>query len=84
MNFQQATTEAPKDADFIAYQTISAWVIVQRLSNGVFSTTANTDGTGYSLIASGISARGQSLYSAEAGQFICGTVEQLVRFDKEA
>lgn len=77
MSFQHATSTAPADADFIAYKDTGVWVVVQRRSDGVFSTIANTDDTGFDLIAAGISASRKSLWNAETGQFICGTVGQL-------
>lgn len=79
MSFKQATTEAPADADFVAFANIGGWVIVQRRSDGIWDVCANTNGVGYGLFALGISAQRKSLWSLDSRQFVVGTVEQLKR-----
>jgi len=79
MTFQSAIAAAPADADFVGFKNIGGWVIIQRRSDGAWDTTANTNNVGYDLIISGISARGKSYWSYESQQFMCGTVEQMVR-----
>ena len=77
MSFKQATAEAPASADFVAYQQIGGWVIIQRRSDGIFDVCANTNSIGYDFFVAGVSARKQSLWSLESRQFICGNVSQL-------
>lgn len=84
MSFKQATTEAPASADFVAYQQIGGWVIVQRRSDGIWDVCANTNSVGYDFFVAGVSARKQSLWSYESRQFICGTLDQLVNQSEEA
>lgn len=79
MSFTQATAAAPADADFISYRGGHVWNVVQRRSDGIWSTCANVTPEGYSLIVSGIHAQGASLWSYESRQFITGTFEQLSR-----
>ena len=78
MTFSEAIKSAPEGADFIAYRTIAGgWTILLRRSDGVWDATATAHTVGYDLIVAGISARGQSLWNAETGQFECGTAAQL-------
>jgi len=81
MTFQ--LTSAPADADFVGYRNDHGWVIVQRRSDGIWETCANTNTTGCNLIVAGISASHKSFWSHEAQQFLCGTVHQLTRTDWE-
>ena len=79
MTFLSAIAAAPADADFVGYKNIGGWVILQRRSDGAWDTCANTNNIGYDLIIKGISERGKSFWSHESQQFMCGSVEQLVR-----
>lgn len=82
MSFIEAIAAAPADADFVGYKQAGGWVIIQRRSDGIWHTCAQTDSVGYDLILSGISARGKSYWSHESQQFICGTIEQVARHEE--
>lgn len=82
MAFIEVIAAAPADADFVGYKQAGGWVIIQRRSDGIWHTCAQTDSVGYDLILSGISARGKSYWSYESQQFICGTIEQVARHEE--
>jgi hypothetical protein len=79
MTFQSAIAAAPADADFVGFKNIGGWVIIQRRSDGAWDTCANLNSIGYDFFITGLSARHKSYWSHESQQFICGTVEQMVR-----
>jgi hypothetical protein len=80
MTFFEATKIAPDDADFIQYvDTDGTSVTVQRHSDGALNVIAESNLTGAVLIAAGIAAWGRSLFDADAGRFVCGTLAQLDR-----
>jgi hypothetical protein len=81
MNYLQATTYAPSDADYIVYQeNVRSWVVLRReASDGNFKIIANCDRICRGLIIKGISASGKSFWDAETQQFLCGNLEQLTR-----
>ena len=81
MNYLQATTTAPADADYISYQeTVRSWVVLRRdTSDGNWKIIANCDRLCLGLIIDGVSASHKALWDASTQQFLCGTVEQLTR-----
>jgi hypothetical protein len=84
-NFQQATREAPADADLIYYRAIGdSFVVIRRGKNDVtgetvFDVIANASREAVGLIIGGASSRKMSVYDFDARKFDCGTVEQLQR-----
>lgn len=79
MSFIDAISTAPADADFVAYKAIGGWVIIQRRSDGIWDTCAQTNSSGYAIFVAGVVARSMSLWSHESKQFITGTVDQIMR-----
>lgn len=79
MTFKSAIESAPADADFVGYKNIGGWVILQRRSDGIWDVCANTNASGYDLIVAGISGHHKSYWSHDTQEFMCGTVEQMVR-----
>lgn len=79
MTFLSAIASAPADADYVSYENIGGWIIIQRRSDGAWDTCANVNAIGYDIIVAGVSARHRSLWSHDSQQFLCGTVEQVTR-----
>ena len=85
MSFKQATAEAPASAAFIGFkQSKDSFVIIYRRSDGILDVCANTSGVGYEVFIAGVAARKLSFWDADAGHFVCGSLDQLINESKEA
>ena len=78
MTFSQAIASAPEGTDFVAFRNVFGWCLVSRRSDDIWLTIAQLTDCGYDLAAAGISAARKSLWNAETGQFLCGTLTQLI------
>jgi hypothetical protein len=84
MTFTDATKTAPSGADFIKYTNdIGRIMFVQKTSDGMWISVAETGKLGEGLVAAGISASRKSLWDADAGQMVCGLIEDMFTTSNE-
>ena len=76
----EALTSAPHDADLIAYAAEdNTFAVILRRPDGICNVIARCDPSGFNLMCLGASEARKALWSHDLGQFITGTVEQMVR-----
>lgn len=79
--FNDATTTAPADADFVIYASAGGYTLLARDPSGAWDVAAGLTKLGLPLISGAIYGTHKSLWSYDSRKFLVGSVEQL---DREA
>jgi hypothetical protein len=79
-SFIEVLKASPEDADLISYmEEDDTFAIILRRPDGICNVIARCDPSGFNLMCLGASEARKALWSHDLGQFITGTIEQMVR-----